>query len=77
MEVKFETVKKLMRKELQSHYSTACQNCYNDVQRAFIHRGYHDVIIPMLERAESFDDLQDVLSSMDYGMDLQEWFDSL
>lgn len=77
MEIKFETIKKLMRRELDSHYSTACQNCYNSIQRAFIHRGYHDVIIPKLESAESFDDLEEILSDMDYKMSLQDWVNSL
>lgn len=77
MNISINTVKKLILKEIKEHYQTACRNCYNDVQRAFIHRGYHQVILPMLEQAQTEDDLQEILSVMDYRMSVDEWIESL
>jgi ATP phosphoribosyltransferase regulatory subunit HisZ len=77
IEMSVKTVKSLMAKELLSHYRSACQNCHHEVQRAFIHRGYHNVIEPTLDAAESYEDLEEILSLMDYKMSLQDWIDSL
>lgn len=77
MEMSMETIKSLMSKEMHAHYQVACQNVYDSRWRAFIHRGYHNVIKPMLDTAESVEDLEEILSLMDYKMSLREWVDSL
>lgn len=77
MIIPFKTIKKLMFQEIKSHYESACMECHHSVQRAFIHRGYHDVILPKLESAQTEDELQDILSDMNYQMSLSEWLESL
>ena len=77
MEISIRTIKKLMFQEIKSHYQVACQNCYHDIQRGFIHRGYHDVILPKLEQAQTIEDLKDILSMLDYRMSVSEWLESL
>ena len=67
MNISIASIKKLMFKELQSHYSSACQNCYHDVQRSFIHIGYREAL-KVLESAQDEHDLRDYLSMMNYGM---------
>lgn len=76
-ELSVKTIKSLMFKELYAHYKDACQNTYSSTWRAFIHRGYHDVIVPRIESATTFDELEEILSLMDYKMSLQDWIDSL
>lgn len=70
------TIKRLMTKELQSHYSSACQTIYHDVQRNFVHIGYR-YLLAELEKCETFEQLDEWLSLADYRMSLQEWIDSL
>lgn len=77
MEIQFKTIKKLLTQELEKHYESACMNCHHGVQRAFIHNGWYGKVKPMLEKAQTNDELEEVLSYMDYKMSLQEWIDSL
>jgi hypothetical protein len=76
MQISIASIKKLMFKELHNHYSSACQNCDHDVQRAFIHIGYRKAL-EVLESAQDETDLGDYLSMMDYRMSVIEWLESL
>jgi hypothetical protein len=76
MIISIATVKKLMLQELKSHYSSACQDCHHDVQRAFIHIGYREAL-KVLESAQDENDLRDYLSMMNYGMSVTDWLESL
>lgn len=69
-------IKSILRKELDSHYSNACQTIYHDIQRGFIHNGYR-LTVDKLNSAQTYDDLQDVLELADYCMSLEEWINSL
>jgi hypothetical protein len=77
MVISIRTIKKLMFEEIHKHYQAACENCHHSIQRAFIHRGYHDVILPKLDTAETEEDLRDILEMMDYRMSVSEWLESL
>lgn len=70
------SIKSLMTKEIQSHYSTACQTIYNDVQRNFVHIGYR-YLLAELEKCTTYDELDNFLSLADYRMSLTEWIESL
>lgn len=70
------TIKILMLKEVESHFTSARTNIYSDVQRRMLYLGYYDVKM-VLEHAESIDDLQDALDMLDYRMSVQEWINSL
>lgn len=76
MIISLATVKKLMFQELQRHYESACQNCFNDIQRAFIHIGYREAL-KVLESAQDESDLRDYLQMMDYRMSITDWLESL
>lgn len=74
--VPIKALKNLLGKEIDSHYSEACQSIHHNVQRGFIHLGYR-LIKDRLAIAESYDDLDEILSDMDYRMSIQEWVNSL
>lgn len=76
MNMPVKAIKSLLGKELQGHYSAACQTIYSDIQRGFVHIGYKH-LKAMLESAETYEQIEEVLSEADYGMSLQEWIDSL
>lgn len=76
MNISAQTIKKLMIKEIQSHYSSACQVNHNDIQRNFVHIGYR-YLLAELEKCETYDELDSWLSLADYRMSLQDWIDSL
>lgn len=69
-------IKNIMRKEIQEHYSVACQDLHHDVQRNFVHVGYR-YILAELEKCVTYDELDNFLSLADYRMSLQEWINSL
>ena len=69
-------IKHLMAKEIESHYSTACQSLHNGVQRGFLHLANRE-IQKRIERAQDKSELEEILSDMDYRMSLQEWVNSL
>lgn len=76
MNISPKTIKGLMTKELQSHYSNACRTIYNDIHRNFVHVGYR-YLLAELEKCETYEQLDDFLSLADYRMSLQDWIDSL
>lgn len=76
MNISVNAIKKLMIQELDSHYSSAIQALYNDVQREFIHLAVRQ-LREQLSNAESQEDLEQYLSDAGYRMSVQEWIDSL
>lgn len=69
-------IKRIVGEELASHYAQACQSIYNDVQREFLHRGYHDLAKSSLESCTSYKQLDDFIGEW-YRMSLEEWINSL
>jgi hypothetical protein len=74
--IPLKVVKRLMSKEIHSHYESACQSLHNGVQRGFLHLANRE-IQNRIEQACEFSDLEEILSDMDYKMSLQDWVNSL
>lgn len=76
MEISINTAKKLLGRELQEHYQAACSTTFHNVQRGLIYVGYRTVK-NMLEKANTVEEIEEVLSECDYMMSLQDWINSL
>ena len=69
-------IKRILGEELSRHYIGALDNMHTDIQKEFCHFAYHQ-FKSALDAAQTYDDLQEVLSFTGYHMSVEEWINSL